>query len=134
MDEAEERRIWKRDAAVRGLPGAAPPAGGTPAADPRRSDAAGLGGAGSEESGYLCSVGAGLVPARRRAPGARAAARAAPTAQGRGGSSQRHVQHHHEQEARHDSQGAGVGVLPQVGLGDELLHHHIHHGSGGEGQ
>ena len=25
-------------------------------------------------------------------------------------------------------------MLPQVGLGDELLHNHIHHGPGGEGQ
>lgn len=82
MDEAEERRIWKRDAAElrrsEVYPALLRLRAALRAADPRRSDAAGLGGAGSEESGYLCSVGAGLVPARRRAPGARAAARAGP--------------------------------------------------------
>ena len=38
-----------------------------------------------------------------------------------------HVQHHHHQKARHNPQGANVGVLPQMSLWDELLHHHIHH-------
>lgn len=47
---------------------------------------------------------------------------------------QGHIQHHHNKEARHNAQRAHIGVLAQMGLRDELLHHHIHHGAGGKCQ
>ena len=44
------------------------------------------------------------------------------------------VQGHHHREAQGKHQRAQVGVGPGGGLRDQLLHHHVDHGPGGEGQ
>ena len=47
---------------------------------------------------------------------------------------QGHIQQHHHKKARHDADRACMGMFPQLSLGDQLLHHHVDHGTGGKGQ
>lgn len=45
-----------------------------------------------------------------------------------------HVQDHHKGESQSQPNGGDVGMASGLGLGDELLHHHINHSPSGESQ
>ena len=49
-------------------------------------------------------------------------------------SPQHHIHHHHQHNANSETDGGKVGVGALGGFGDELLDHHVHHGTGGESQ
>ena len=53
---------------------------------------------------------------------------------GRPALSQRDIEHHHEDEAKREGDGAPVGVPPLGHLRDQFLDHHIHHGACRKGE